>query len=102
MIKPTVGRVINYWPSENDELPGDDEQPFAMVVVFVHDDHKVNLGGWDHQGNPISRIDVPLVQDTEAKPKDGGYCEWMDYQKGQAAKTEELEKQVAAKAKSHR
>ena len=31
---------------------------------------------------------APLLQDDDAAPAQGGYAEWMDYQKGQAAKAE--------------
>lgn len=37
-----------------------------------------------------------LLQDNDRAPKDAAYCEWMPFQKGQAAKTEQLERQAGA------
>jgi hypothetical protein len=45
-------------------------------------------------GDPRSEKDVMLLQDDHAIPSQD-YCTWMPYQKGQAAKTEELETRLA-------
>ncbi|MBF5006826.1 hypothetical protein ISG32_21500 [Diaphorobacter sp. NR2-3-3-1] len=49
----------------------------------------------DANGNAHSRTSVPLVQDGDSCPANGYYCEWMPYQKGQAAKTEAAEKNAS-------
>ena len=55
IIKPTVGRVLWYWPSTQDieagmfAYPGSD-QPFTAQVVFVHSDRMINLLITDHGG----------------------------------------------------
>lgn len=88
-INPTVGRVVWFYDGSTAQ-PG----PYAAIVAFVHDPRMVNLAVFDANGVPCWRTSVPLVQDGDERPH-GPYCEWMPYQKGQAAKTEALEKQIA-------
>lgn len=88
IIKPTVGRVVWYW-REPPTKP--DQQPEAATVAYVHSDSLVNLQVIDHNGVACSATSVPLRQDGEGVPN-CSFCEWMPYQKGQAAKAEELEK----------
>jgi hypothetical protein len=97
MIKPTVGRVVWYRPSDADQnvMTIHDAQPLAAIVAYVWSDTMVNLTVSDHGGNTHSRTSVDLAQDSEqllASP----YCEWMPYQKGQAAKSEQLEQKLGA------
>lgn len=87
-ITPTIGRVVWYF---DDELT---PEPRAGIVAFVHSPSLVNLAVFNANGENIGRTSVPLVQDGDPHPA-GHRCEWMPYQKGQAAKTEALEKQVA-------
>ncbi len=101
MIKPTVGRVVLFWPSiyyarQQGMAFGDPAQPLAALVTYVHGDRMVNLTVHDHNGVVWPVCSVQLLQEGDA-PVVGGsfYCEWMPYQKGQAAKTEELEKAVS-------
>lgn len=89
MTKPTVGRKIWFWHSAPTSESG--EQPEDATIVYVHDDRRVNLRVTDMMGNSRGEQNVTLVQEGDPKP-DGNYCEWMPYQKGQAAKTEQLEK----------
>lgn len=96
-IKPTVGRVVWYHPSPNTGEAGFSSysgQPHAAIVAYVHSDTMLNLTVSDHNGTPHSRTSVQLVQEGDTPPTIGHWCEWMPYQKGQAAKTEQLEKQV--------
>ncbi len=86
MIKPTVGRVVWYWVAG----PSPQTQPLAAIVANVIDDRHVNLVVFDAEGNSHGEKNVTLLQDDENMAK-AGYCEWMPYQKGQAAKTEALE-----------
>ena len=46
----------------------------------------MNLTVCDSNGVPHGRTSGPLVQEGEAKPEHGYFCEWMPYQVGQAAK----------------
>lgn len=88
MIKPTIGRVVWFW--ENNPNQPAQSQPHAALVAYVHSDTMVNLAVFDAGGNLFPRGSVPLRQDDDPAPA-GMYCEWMPYQKGQAAKNEALE-----------
>jgi hypothetical protein len=88
MIKPTIGRVVLFFAQ-----PGQAE-PYPALITYVHSDSLINVGGFNHNGEPIRGTSVELVQDGDERPS-GMRAEWMPYQKGQAAKTEALEKQVA-------
>ena len=91
MIKPTVGRVVWFYKSVEGQ---GHKGPLAAHIAFVHSDILVNLMVIDENGNPRPETSVRLVQEGD-KPPPYNYCEWMPYQKGQAAKTEELEKKIA-------
>lgn len=94
MIKPTCGRVVWYWPAGRSH----ESQPYAAMIALVHSDTMINVGGFDHNGKPFSDTSVLLVQGegSYGNPGGGSWATWMPYQKGQAAKTEALEKQVGA------
>src|SRR5579864_7839915 len=87
MITPTNGRVV--WIMHRAY-----EQPLAAMVTWVHTDTLINVCAHLPDGTPLPMTNVFLVQDSAdsdvnvVKP----YATWMPYQKGQAAKTEELEK----------
>jgi hypothetical protein len=89
MIPPTNGRVVWYWPSRDDKDIG--HQPQAAMVVFVHSNRVVNLVGYTHSGQFFPATSVPLLQDGDMAPATGHFAEWMPYQKGQAARTEQAE-----------
>ena len=91
-ITPTVGRVVLYTPPYLHE--GEDEKHAAQIAKVLPNG-TLNLGILSANGNHYARQGVPLIQDGEIKPDGGNYAEWMTYQKGQAAKTEELEKKIA-------
>lgn len=87
MIKPTIGRVVLYkFDTSEDRWPA--------LVCFVHSDTLINIGGFDHQCNAFGKSSVTLAQD---RPAEIGEAEWMPYQKGQAAKAEQLEKELSKK-----
>ena len=89
-IPPTVGRKVWYRPD------GPEGPILDATVCFVHSDSCVNLGVRDHNGVDLGgKTSVTLVQEGETPPA-WPYCEWMPYQKGQAAKTEAAETKVGA------
>jgi ribulose-5-phosphate 4-epimerase/fuculose-1-phosphate aldolase len=89
MIKPTIGRVMWYWPRK--DYRGD--QPWAAIVTYVHSDNMVNLTTYNADGHNIPASSVPVVQDgSPFLAGDSPYVEWMPYQIGQAKKHEAEDK----------
>jgi len=94
MIMPTIGRVVLYRKST-----GSGTQPNAAIITFVHSDRMVNLVVFNENGVAHGETSVTLMQTEEEASNPsfvGPFCEWMPYQKGQAAKTEALEQKMAA------
>lgn len=87
MIKPTIGRIVWYYEDAVQE------QPMPGIVCYVHNDAEVNLTIFLPNGLNKPRSSVFLYQGDGDRPL-SNFAEWMPYQKGQAAKTEELEKQI--------
>lgn len=81
-IKPTIGRVVWYYPGGH--APG--AQPLAAIVAHVWSDTCVNLAIFDANGVPLPNppTSVLLVQPDNDLPPVGNYCTWMPYQVGQA------------------
>lgn len=98
MIIPTNGRIVLYHPSQFDTnvMTVHDSRPLAAIVAHVFNDGLVNLCVFDSNGHPYGRTSVPLHQ-GDGPCSSSPYCEWMPYQKGQAAKAEALEAQLANK-----
>lgn len=102
MIKPTVGRKVWYRPSLNDLQgpipmymvghPNTEPQPLDATVLAVWGDRCINVQVLDITGKAFTKTSVLLLQEGDPTPKtpEGnevfGYCEWMPYQVGQAAK----------------
>lgn len=96
MIKPTVGRVVWFYPEAgNVSMARYNEQPMAATVACVWGDRMVNLSVVDHAGVQHQRTSITLLQDDDTPTPGMAYCAWMPYQVGQAAKYE-----AAAKALS--
>jgi len=81
MIKPSVGRVVLFYPRDHGAVTN---QPWAATITYVHTDRKVNLMTIDPYGSPHPATGVPLVQEGDKAPDDAQYCEWMPYQTGTA------------------
>ena len=92
LIEPTVGRILWYWNSP-DQAQDPAYEPMAAMIVHVHSWHKVNLITWDNFGNSTTRENCRLMQEgaVQSFPTLHGFCEWMPYQVGQAAKVEWLD-----------
>lgn len=97
MITPTVGRVVWFKAYSGDTYPGAGDGFQAAIVTRVWSNTCVNLAVFDANGNTFGRTSVLLVQPESECPA-YGYCTWMPYQVGQAAKTEELEQALSRKA----
>jgi len=97
MITPTVGRVVLFHPcvADADMTRGEEEDaPLAAIITRVWSDELVNLAVFDANGISHGRTSVKLRQSDEDDTGDGSYAEWMQYQKGQAARSEELERKL--------
>ena len=95
MISPTVGRIVLYYENGKTQFDAN-EQPEAAMVAYVHSDTMVNLSVIDHNGGQFAATAVFLYQGDGDRPQ-SAYAEWMAYQKGQAAKTEQLESAMKGK-----
>jgi hypothetical protein len=82
-MKPTIGRIV-YYKGLNDIL-------YAALVhhVFIDKENEVDL--------TVFYPDGPKVVRLVSQGNDPGTWDWMPYQKGQTAKTEELEKKISEK-----
>lgn len=91
VITPTIGRVLWYTPKSDgscghDGMVNRGDQPMLALVNYVHDDKRVNVVGFDHDGNPFGFREVELIQEGNAIPGAGHFVQWMPYQIGQAKK----------------
>lgn len=103
VIKPTVGRVVWFYPSQNTDEAGfarhpDGGGPYAALIAHVWNDHMVNLSVFDANGAAHPRTSVPMLH-GECDVPEHAFCGWMPYQKGQAAKTEAAEKGIVLEPK---
>ena len=108
IIKPTIGRRVWFRPSaaflaSNPILTQfNPEQPMDAGIVYVHHDHMVNLIVTDHVGKTLAVPSVPLLAGHYVADEDTDVyccCEWMPYQKNQAAKTEVADKGIVLEPK---
>jgi hypothetical protein len=103
LIKPTVGRVVLFAPGAAPLFGGvfvtpGDGQPCAALVARVWHDRCVNLAVFDANGVSFSFTSVRLLQEDDVAAEGEMHARWMDYQKGQAAKAEQLEARLLATA----
>lgn len=74
MIKPTIGRVVHFFPATTDPLHRNDE-PLAATVVRVWSNTCVNLALFDGDGHLHRRTSVLLHQEENERP-DSGFAAW--------------------------
>lgn len=97
-IAPTVGRVVLYRPRPGVE--GEERPTLAAIVAAVHDHDSLMLSVIDANGNargvgPVHHRDVTVLRLVELEGaeevplEERDFWEWMPYQLGQAAKTED-------------
>lgn len=101
VIAPSNGRIVLFTP--DDHFQGKQhskDQPLPAMICHVWGPTMVNLSVTDSNGNTWPVTSVELLQD-DAAPTMSRYCEWMPFQKGQAAKTEAAEAALAKKETSN-
>lgn len=87
---PTVGRIVWFY-----EKP--DSTPLPAIVVATLYGHTIDLTVFGLNGMPAELVfSVPHKEDRDYRIWD-----WMPYQKGQAAKTEQLQAELEEKAREH-
>jgi hypothetical protein len=100
MINPTVGRIVWFYPEQEDLEAGfvwDYVQPCAATVVHVTDPQTINLHVLDHTGQAWAFEEVLLFQDVRPTRFRHRCAEWMPYQKNQQAKQEALDAKLIPK-----
>lgn len=109
IIIPTVGRVVWFYPYANTGEAGfanaEGCAPYAAIIARVWSDTLVNLAVFDANGTAHSRTSVQLLQEVApARADAGGFCTWMPFQKGQAAKQDAQTKEAngGPRIRSHR
>jgi hypothetical protein len=107
-IVPTVGRVVWYRPEPSFAGPHDMREPLAAIIAKVWAPPYIALMVIDAGGNTWGRHQVPLWNGPVqlegggwSEPPERPYAEWMPYQLGQAAKTEEAERAREARLAPH-
>lgn len=98
-ITPTVGRVVHFFDPRQRDTSAGPLKPLAALIAAVHDNDdagrdRITVGYFTAKGHAANARDIILVQDGELPPDDPNapWAEWMDHQKGQAAKTDATEK----------
>lgn len=90
-IEPTVGRVVHYYPSDDDHPHFYVGDPHAAIITEVHSNRMVNIVAFGSTGESHGMTSVDLVQPGDDTPDGGHYCAWMPYQVGQAERTKQAE-----------
>lgn len=93
---PTVGRIVHVFVTNSEPV-----QPMAAIVAAVPDDGRpltIHACVFWPTGTPAAMKDVP--HKSQAAEHGEMFWDWMDYQKGQAAKTEELRRELEARTAS--
>ena len=74
MIKPTIGRVVHFFPATSDALYSNGE-PLAATIVRVWSDTCVNLALFDGDAHLHRRTSVLLHQEENERPS-SGFAAW--------------------------
>lgn len=96
MQKPTVGRVVHFFPATSDALYRNGE-PLAATIVRVWSDTCINLALFDGDAKLHARCSVLLHQDGHERPE-AGFAAWpaRDYVKLEARECVALEAKLDA------
>lgn len=52
-MKPTIGRIVHYWPGNLDDRAPKKGQPYPAVITHVHSDDCVNLTVFNDNSFPL-------------------------------------------------
>lgn len=92
MIKPSIGRVVWFYPAGRPAS----YQPQAAIIAHVWSDTCVNLAIFDDNGRPVAEppTSILLVQPGNEVPTGGHYCTWMPFQVGQSQAVKDAQASV--------
>lgn len=76
IIKPTIGRIVLYYPSGNKP---ETHQAHPAQIAYVWSDTCINIGYFDQNGIAKSATSV-LLHNEEMPLPTTNYCCWMPYQ----------------------
>lgn len=75
--RPTVGRILDYWPCPDDRIKQvDPDSPLAAIVAHVHGPSLVNVTVLDALGQPFPRDHVPFHWNRDGQTLAHSYCCW--------------------------
>lgn len=94
-IMPTVGRVVLYTPYHVDAARSAKGQPYPADITHVFGKNCVNLCVKDDGSWPLAADDLKPTSVTYDANGGARTWRWMDFQMGQAQKTDELTPKVA-------
>lgn len=95
-ITPTVGRVVWYWDADQSVMDRKG-QPFAAIITHVWSDSCVNLAVLGDGSFNIANYRPTSVMRASADSNITAMrWDWMPFQVGQAAKTEDATGKLAA------
>lgn len=89
-IEPTVARVVLFSPAIDDSELLRAYAPFAAIIAGVNEDGTINVLAIGRHGSTHARGNVVMIQDAMVADPEAAFAMWMDYQRGQAAKSDEL------------
>lgn len=90
MIKPTVGRIVHFYPAGEKGNEG----PFAAIITHVWSDTLINIAAFDWGGNISGHTSVYLAQPGDEGKYADDHCEWMPYQVKKGFGSESGEKEA--------
>lgn len=93
---PTVGRVVHVFGSWEGSVPP--ETPRVGIVAGLCYGLTINAAVWASDGSMDPGGVQQIRHVSEKHEFSEVWWDWMDYQKGQAAKTEQLEAQLKENA----
>jgi len=92
IAQPTIGRVVYVYHDKEDSPMA------ALVAKATPGSLEINAAVFAQSGDAILG-GIQHVPHISEKPRNVPFCwDWMDYQKGQAAKTEELQAELDRRA----
>jgi hypothetical protein len=97
-MKPTVGRIVHYF-TESSRHGGIQTRPAIIVHVWPGNEDVVQLQVFTDGDNDGMKNVEWLTSVHHSENHEHRTWDWMDYQKGQAQKTEELEQRLAQASK---